>query len=610
MSQSLLVHALRLSVSLAAMALISSVSDSHTSAKTLDDIRGSSAVYSSPENPELKESSFPLDDAIRINQVGMQPSQAKLVVFAGAQLPGEPRFHIVDERGRRVFAGPLEHFGLDSDSGEELWRGDFTAFRLKGRYRVGISGRGFSYPCEIGGGINSKLVRLATRWLYLQRSGIDLRDSVTGVEHKGDHRTAAFLRDARGIHLNHRIDTSGGWWDAGDYGRYVPPAASTIQLLLYAYHFNPQLFADGTMDIPESGNGVPDLLDEMRWELEWLLKMQRSDGAVHQKTSTRDYAEVPPGADDQPIYLFDVSSQATAEFAGALSEASIVFRNHDRMFARRLVEAAKGAWKWLEENPNKYPVNGFKNPDDENGGDYAVSGDETAQQLWAAAGLFHATGERRFGDAFVRLWSQRDKSAEVYGLSWADGYVFGMFSYLEARAASPDVKRQIADVVREQSQAIMRTIEKTGYRVALHGNTGPFGYQWGSNFLALNYATYLLLANEYVPNASFVNGAAAQLNWLLGVNPMNKSFITGAGANPVRSPHHMLSILRGEAVPGAVTEGPNAMSMGGDPVLKALFITKVPFSKRYADDDGSWATNEPTIYGNAAFIAVASAFSH
>lgn len=250
----------------------------------------------------------------------------------------------------------------------------------------------------------------------------------------------------------------------------------------------------------------------------------------------------------------------------------------------------------MEKNPDKYPVGGFKNPDDENGGDYAVSGDETAQQLWAAAGLFRATSDRSYGDACARLWGQRDKSAEVYGLSWADGYAFGMFSYLESPAANPDVKRQIEEVVMRQSQAILKTIESTGYRVALHGKVSPFGYQWGSNFLALNYATYLLLANEYAPNLSFVNGAAGQLNWLLGVNPMNKSFITGAGANPVRSPHHMLSILRGEAVPGAVTEGPNAMSIGGDPVLKALFDAKVPFSKRYADDDGSWATNEPTIY--------------
>ncbi|HKE58377.1 MAG TPA: glycoside hydrolase family 9 protein, partial [Pyrinomonadaceae bacterium] len=261
---------------------------SNAKGETLPDMRG--AVCLEQKNPVLKESLFPFDDAIRTNQVGMQPSQAKLVVFAG-QLSGAPEFQIADEQGRSVFKGPLEHFGLDSDSGEELWRGNFTAFRLKGTYRVGISGRGFSHPFEIAGAINNKLVRLASRWLYLQRSGIDLSDPITGVTHRADHRTAAFLRDVGGIHLNHRIDTSGGWWDAGDYGRYVPPAASTIQLLTYAYHFNPQLFVDGTLQIPESGNGVPDLLDEMRWELEWLLKMQRSDGAVHQKTATRDYAE-------------------------------------------------------------------------------------------------------------------------------------------------------------------------------------------------------------------------------------------------------------------------------------------------------------------------------
>ena len=609
MLRSLLGPTVKFSLMLATLALIQSLGVSHATAKTLPDIRDQFAVYPAQKDPRFKESLFPLDEAIRINQVGMHPNQAKLVVFAGQLLSGAPEFQIVDERGRSAFTGRLEHFGLDSDSGEELWRGNFTAFRMKGTYRVAISGRGFSYPFEIASGINNKLVRLASRWLYLQRSGIELSDPVTGVAHRADHRTAAFLRDSRGIHLNHRVDTSGGWWDAGDYGRYVPPAASTIQLLIYAYHFNPQLFADGTLQIPESGNGVPDLLDEIRWELEWLLKMQRSDGAVHQKTATRDYADVRPAADDQQIYLFDVSSQATAEFAGALSEASIVFHKHDHIFARRLLEAAKGAWKWLEKNPDKYPVGGFKNPDDENGGDYAVSGDETAQQLWAAAGLFHATSDRSYGDACARLWGQRDKSAEVYGLSWADGYAFGMFSYLEAPAANPDVKRQIEEVVMLQSQAILKTIESTGYRVALHGNVSPFGYQWGSNFLALNYATYLLLANESAPNLSFVNGAAAQLNWLLGVNPMNKSFITGAGANPVRSPHHMLSILRGKAVPGAVTEGPNAMSIGGDPVLKALFVAKVPFSKRYADDEGSWATNEPTIYGNAAFIAVAAAFS-
>src|SRR5215813_3725375 len=136
-----------LKLSLASLALVQSLGASHAKAETLPDIRDDSALCLAQKNPLLKESLFPLDDAIRTNQVGMQPNQAKLVVFAG-QLSGAPEFQIADERGRSVFSGRLEHFGLDSDSGEELWRGNFTAFRLKGTYRVGISGRGYSHPFE------------------------------------------------------------------------------------------------------------------------------------------------------------------------------------------------------------------------------------------------------------------------------------------------------------------------------------------------------------------------------------------------------------------------------------------------------------------------------
>jgi endoglucanase len=550
---------------------------------------------------------FPVDDRIHVNQSGLQPDQFKSVVVSGDLKTAT--FEIVNENGRTVFSAPLEHFGFDADSQDELWRGDFAAFRLLGIYRVKIGARGFSYPFTISRNCNQQLAVVASRWLYLQRSGIDVVDSITGVNHREDHKSPAMLRDDRGVHRHHRVDTSGGWWDAGDYGRYVPSAASTIMSLLYAYHFNPRLFADGSLHIPESGNGVPDLLDEMRWELDWLLKMQRSDGAVHHKTATRDYSEKGPSEDSQTIYLFDVSSQATAQFAGAVSEASIVYRRYDPPFADRLLSAAKRAWQWAQLNPDKYPLGGFKNPDDENGGDYAISGDETAVQLWAAGCLFHATGNDVFGNEFARLWAKRDQTKEIYGLSWSDGYAFGMFAYLNTSGGDPALKQLIKEVVSKQSRSIVNTIERSGFRVALTGNQPPFGYQWGSTCLALNYATYLLLANEYIPQPEFVNGAASQLSWVLGVNSLNKSFITGVGGNPVRSPHHVLSIVRGEAVPGAVTEGPNAMLVGGDPVLKSMFRANVPFSKRYADDEESWATNEPTIDANAAFIAVAARLS-
>jgi endoglucanase len=171
------------------------------------------------------------------------------------------------------------------------------------------------------------------------------------------------------------------------------------------------------------------------------------------------------------------------------------------------------------------------------------------------------------------------------------------------------VKEQLRRVVATQAANLLAVIQSTPYQVALFGQVAPFGYDWGSVGLLLNYATYLLLANQLQPDARLVAGAAAQLNWVLGSNPLGKVFFTGVGENRVRAPHHRPSFHLGVALPGAVGEGPNAMNIGGDPVLQRLFAAGVPPAKRYADDPGSWATNEPTIYYNAAFVAVAAWFA-
>lgn len=132
--------------------------------------------------------------------------------------------------------------------------------------------------------------------------------------------------------------------------------------LLYAYRINPGAFADGTLGIPESGNGVPDLLDELRWELRWLLKMQRADGAVHHKAATRRYAQSMADADPQPILIYEVTTQATAQLAGALAAASIDLRAIDATFADTLLKAAERAWGFLRLHPQKLPPAGFKDP--------------------------------------------------------------------------------------------------------------------------------------------------------------------------------------------------------------------------------------------------------
>ena len=549
------------------------------------------------------------DVGIHINQIGYQPNQVKKVVVVGKLSP-KANFQLLDSSNQIVFSGTLDNYGYDHDSDELVAHGDFSAYNTPGQYRIKVVGRGMSYPFIIDKDVYLPVLKMAARWLYLQRSGTAKDDPVTGIKHSADHITPAILLDVNGTHPDQTFDVSGGWWDAGDYGRYVPSATTTLMSLFYAYHFNPDMFQDSQLNIPESGNGVPDLLNEARWELKWLLKMQRNDGAVFHKVTTSGYANTSPAEDALPLYLFDISTQATAQYAGVMAEASAVYRSIDGNFADQLLTSSKQAWEWLLAHPDKYPADGFQSSKD-TGGSYSVDNDdETGHRLWAAGSLFHATGGAQYRLAFSQLWSKRDTSPSIYGLSWDDGYAFGMFAYLDSKNGDELIKTEIKQVVDAQSRNILKVIHSTGYMVGLTGNSGIQGYAWGSNEHALEFGIYLLRANEWMPDQQLVDGAAFQLNWVLGVNPLNKSFITGAGSNPMRTLHHQISHYLTSPTPGAIGEGPNAMETGGDPILQAMFDADVPFAKRYADSPHSWATNEPVIYGNAAFVALSSWFTH
>ncbi|MBL8055925.1 MAG: glycoside hydrolase family 9 protein, partial [Anaerolineales bacterium] len=311
---------------------------------------------------------------------------------------------------------------------------------------------------------------------------------------------------------------------------------------------------------------------------------------------------------DLPVHLYDVSTWATAQFAGALAEASLVLRPWEPEFALQLQQAAAAAWRWLAAHPERYPAGGFRNPD-ASGGPYCLPDrDEAEYRLWAAASLFHATGEAGYQQAFHALW-RRPAARPVDGLYWWGGRLFAMQAYLDSAGAEPGRLAEIRDVMRAQAQVILGVTEATGYRVALTGAADEFGYDWGSNTIALGYAIYLLLVNAFAPDPRLTAGAAAQLDYVLGVNPLGKCYVSGLGADPVRRPHHRPSAALGQALPGLVTEGANAMNVGGDPVLQALFEAGLPGGQRYADEAGSWATNEATIYANAAFTAVAAWFT-
>jgi len=361
---------------------------------------------------------------------------------------------------------------------------------------------------------------------------------------------------------------TGGWWDAGNYGRYASPAATTVMSLLHAYRFNPDLFADGTLTIPESGNGVPDLLDEARWELSWLLEMQGGDGAVHHKVDT---ARIPwptprPDQDLGTHHLFDVTTQATAQFAGVMAEASLVYRGWDPAFADTLLSAAKRAGSCRAVHPERMPPADYLAPDGTiiagqyNAAEYNDDG-EVAQRRWAAGSLFHATGERAYADVFAFYWPHRTRKLRVYSLYWSDRYVSAMLAHLDRRAGDESMKP--------------RSVRSSANRCE---------------------------------SSSTSFGAAAQLNYVLGTNPLDRTYLTGYGDDSVLYPLNGLW-TPGILIPGMLPAGPVAMTTAGCPPVQRMWDENVPFARRYYDASYCATTNEASIYGNAALVALAAWFA-
>ena len=231
-----------------------------------------------------------------------------------------------------------------------------------------------------------KVTNALIKGLYYQRCGCELNEKYAGkYAHPACHVNAAEDWEDRSV----RRRITGGWHDAGDYGKYVGPGAVAAAHLLYAWKLFPQGCSD-PLDIPDTGNGIPDILNEARYELEWLLQMQRSDGAFHHKLAKVRFAPfIMPQEDLEREYLMPVSHCATAAACACLALAARVFRESGPAFANRMLASSLHAWRWLERNPEFVP---FRNPEGVRTGQYGENSD-TEERFWAACELYAATGE-------------------------------------------------------------------------------------------------------------------------------------------------------------------------------------------------------------------------
>ena len=539
--------------------------------------------------------------AIKVNQVGFLPQAHKLAV--AAQQAGA--FEIVDADGKTAFRGTAGPALRWEPSGETVRVLDFSALTRPGTYRIRMPDLPLSDPFAVHADGYRGLNGAALKAFYFNRSATALDPKHAGAwarpaGHPDDkvlvHASAASPSRPAGTVLS----SPRGWYDAGDYNKYVVNSGISTYTLLAAFEHYPAFFKRDT-GIPESGDAVPDILDEAMWNLEWMLTMQDpQDGGVHHKlTNLRfDGIVMPHAASTTPRYMVAKSTAATLDFAATMATASRVLAPYDAKWpgmAARMLAAAQAAWRWAENNPNAV----FKNPQDVATGEYgdAQLGDEFA---WAAAELFIATGDERYVTALLK------HDAPLSTPSWSNVAALGWMSLAHHRARldrSMDrslVERRIDDLAAQ----LAHTWRGSGYRLAMT----PKDFVWGSNAVVLNQGMMLLQAYRIKPDLDYLRAAQSSLDYVLGRNPTGYSFVTGVGARPFRHPHHRPSMADGvEApVPGWLSGGPNPGQQ--DAKECPPYPSKLP-ALSYIDHDCSYAANEVAINWNAPLVYVSAALS-
>ncbi len=539
---------------------------------------------------------------VAVNQAGYKPGAAKHVFVAVSA----ESVRIVDNAtGATMTSVPLTLWRVnDPATGRTVRRGDFTSFSVPGRYRIVASTGQESQVFQISDTVYNGVFRKSLKAFYYQRCGTTLLPDQAGQYwHPQCHTLDALLHsstDSSGFRL-----TAGGWHDAGDYGKYVVNAGISVATLMMAYEYFPAYFNHDNLNIPESGNGVPDILDECRYELEWLLSMQRGDGGVYFKlTRTQFEGIVMPQHDTALRYLYRVSTTATANFAAVMARATRIYLPFDTAFARQCSTAAVQAWGYLSANPSIVPPGGFRNPAGTVTGEYGDS-DDRDERLWAAAELFVTTGSPVFNNNFILNYS----SAGVFTstMSWQNVRSLAHLTYLRSmqHGTDPAIKNHLRQALDTYCQAQIAKRNGSGYHVVL----APGDYVWGSNSAALNAAILLIMGSHESGNPVAMQTAADQLHYTLGANAHALSFVTGVGSRYPMQPHHRPSAADGvvDPVPGLLAGGPNQYL--SDPVLQALFSGSTPPAMCYVDSLPSYASNEIAINWNAPLVFVAGYFA-
>ena len=537
-------------------------------------------------NAEIIEPA-PTPNKVLVNQIGYLPDDKKTVIVTD---PTDEHFKVVKaDTDETVFVGDYGEATKYYSTNTKIRYGDFSDLKAPGEYYIVSAPSGKSYNFKIGEGLYDDVYKDVILMLYKQRCGSKLEESIAGdFAHEPCHTEEATVY---GDTSGKTYDVSGGWHDAGDYGRYVVPGAKTVADLFLTYEdFD---YTADDIGIPESGNGTPDVLDEARYELDWMMKMQAESGGVYHKVTALVFPEVSmPEGEKDPLVLAPISTAATADFAAVMAKAARIYKDYDADFANKALEASKKAYEYMKANK----LSGYKNPQDIVTGEYP-DGSLDDEPVWASVELYITTGD----ESYLKDFNEYKERFYSYGLGWAAIGYYPMYDAAKAEGINEELKSFGKDLIIKGADKLLDDCTKSGLFVGLSQS-----YPWGSNMNIGNEGMLLLMANKLSPNDAYMDSVNKHRDYIFGANGVGYCFVTGYGALTPQHTHHRPSQSLGKTMPGMLVGGPN--NGLDDPYAKAVLTGMAP-AYCYVDNDQSFSCNEITIYWNSPLIYLMTGMS-
>jgi endoglucanase len=580
--------------------------------------------------------------AIKVNQLGYltnkSPKRATLVTNSTRV----QSWSLINESDDVCAQGRTVPRGRDSASGDNVHIIDFSKFKSAGHEYTLKVADATSFPFSISSTLYSGLYKDALRFFYQQRSGIAINGSLVGDQYAraaghvqvppntGDVRvpcqtvTDSLIAYLEPWTCNYTLDVTQGWYDAGDQGKYVVNGGIAVAQLLMAYERslyhggNKKIVGSDTLAIPESHNGIPDILDEAKWELEFLLKMQVPQGSppqlfngsmidmsgmAHHKMHDNQWTPLPTDSSQDPKRreLHRPSTAATLNLAAAAAMAARIYKHFDSDFAARCLQAATSSYAAAQRNPSILaPGTDW----DLGGGAYS---DATVEDefYWAAAELYLTTSDSQYQQDIESNDYSSANASTVFsvpgGFSWASVAALGR---LDLASVSKDHSKH-----REIVQSV--TAAADVYVTLLRNESNGYGalvehYSWGSTSNHLNNIQIVATAYDLTGNKTYLSTAFEALDYILGRNALAQSYVVGYGPKSTKNVHsrlyaHELDPSVPRAPPGSLSGGANedASDPPADDVLQGCAPQKC-----YVEDVNSYSTNEVAINWNSALVWV------